>query len=83
MDIKYLTIEQVLSIHLQILHNTQEDRGLSPDMSLESALNRIDDHVYYTGLNNVYEIAALYAIAIAKGHCFSNGNKRTGHGCPI
>lgn len=78
MDIKYLTIEQVLSIHLQILHNTQEDKELSPGMSLESALNRIDDHVYYTGLNDVFEIAALYAIAIAKGHCFNNGNKRTG-----
>lgn len=47
-------------------------------MSLESALNRIDDYIYYTGLNDVYEIAALYAIAIAKGHCFNNGNKRTG-----
>lgn len=78
MDIKYLTIEQVLSIHLQILQNTQEDKELSPYMSLESALNRIDDHIYYTGLNDVYEIAALYAIAIAKGHCFNNGNKRTG-----
>jgi death-on-curing protein len=77
-DIKYLTIEQVLSIHLQILQNTQEDKELSPYMSLESALNRIDDHIYYTGLNDVYEIAALYAIAIAKGHCFNNGNKRTG-----
>lgn len=78
MDIKFLTIEQVLSIHHQILKNTQEDKGLSPDMSLESALNRIDDHVYYTGLKDVYELAALYAIAIAKGHCFHNGNKRTG-----
>ena len=78
MAIKFLTLEQVLSIHLQILQNTQEDKGLAPDMSLESALNRIDDYIYYTGLNDVYEIAALYAIAIAKGHCFNNGNKRTG-----
>lgn len=46
-------------------------------MSIDSAINRIDDHVYYSGLNDIFEIAALYAIAIAKGHCFNNGNKRT------
>jgi death-on-curing protein len=68
-DIVYLTTEQVLSIHLQILQNTQEEKRLSPDMSLESALNRIDDHLFYTNLNNIYEIAALYAIAIAKVPC--------------
>lgn len=77
-EIQYLTIDDVLRFHLKVLENTVEDAGISPDMSLGSALNRIDDHVYYTGLNDLFEIAALYAIAIAKGHCFQNGNKRTG-----
>lgn len=77
MDIVYLTVEQVISIHFQILQNTVEDIGECPGMSIDSAINRIDDHVYYSGLNDIFEIAALYAIAIAKGHCFNNGNKRT------
>lgn len=78
MDIKYLSVENVLSIHEKILKDTVEDKGLSPDKSIDSALNRVSDHVYYADLQDIYEIAALYAIAIAKGHCFNNGNKRTG-----
>lgn len=78
MEIKYLTVEDVFSFHEKVLENTAEDKGLSLDKSLHSAINRIDDHVYYKNLNDLYETAALYAIAIAKGHCFNNGNKRTG-----
>lgn len=78
MDIKYLPVESVLSIHEKVLRNTVEDKGLSCDKSIDSAINRVSDHVYYADLQDIYEIAALYAIAIAKGHCFNNGNKRTG-----
>lgn len=78
MDIKYLSVKNVLYIHEKILEYTLEDKHLSPDKSIDSALNRISDHLYYADLQDIYEIAALYAIAIAKGHCFNNGNKRTG-----
>lgn len=77
MTIKYLTAEHVLSYHDNILKDTLEDKGLAPHTSIESALHRVDDHMNYNGLDDVYEIAALYGIAIAKGHCFNNGNKRT------
>ncbi|EHH1079224.1 type II toxin-antitoxin system death-on-curing family toxin [Vibrio parahaemolyticus] len=46
-------------------------------MRLGGALGRIDDHIYYNDLNEVYDIAALYIEAIAKGHCFADANKRT------
>lgn len=83
MTIKYLTTEHVLSFHNDILKDTQEDKGLAPHTSIDSALNRIDDHIAYDGLEDIYEIAALYGIAVAKGHCFNNGNKRTALLCMV
>lgn len=77
-DIKYLSVEQVINIHKQILEGTPEDKNRSPDKSIDSAINRIHDYVYYDGLNDLFKMAALYGVAIAKGHCFNNGNKRTG-----
>lgn len=76
-NIKFLSVTDVLYIHERILRDTLEDKNLAKHTSIESAINRITDHVYYNNLNNIYEIGALYATAIAKGHCFNNGNKRT------
>ncbi|HCJ1125350.1 TPA: type II toxin-antitoxin system death-on-curing family toxin [Legionella pneumophila] len=78
MSIVYLTVENVIYLHDKILENTPEDRNLAPDTSLESALHRVNDHIAYGDLSDIYEIAALIGIAITKGHCFNNGNKRTG-----
>lgn len=78
MAIKYLSVDHVLLLHDIVLKNTIEDKNLSPDKSIDSAINRVADHVYYGGLEDLYEIATLYGIAISKGHCFNNGNKRTG-----
>jgi len=44
---------------------------------LEGALGRIDHAIQYDGLDDVYEIAALYAAAIARDHVFNDANKRT------
>ena len=44
---------------------------------LDRALNRIDNWQTYENTDNIFDIAALYAVAIAKAHAFSDGNKRT------
>lgn len=50
---------------------------------VESALARVENHAAYAGLDDVFEIAALYAEAIARGHVFNDANKRTGLTCAI
>lgn len=45
--------------------------------ALEGALGRIEHRVHYGNLDDVFEIAGLYAEAIARGHAFSDANKRT------
>ena len=44
---------------------------------LQSALLRVDHHIEYEGLGDVFGIAAMYAVAIARGHIFNDANKRT------
>ncbi|AVS79577.1 hypothetical protein C8244_15740 [Paracidovorax avenae] len=55
-------------------------RGLD---GVEAALSRVAHHIEYGGLRDVFGIAALYAEAIARGHAFADGNKRTALTCAL
>ena len=37
----------------------------------------VNQQIYYNQIDNIFEIAAWYGIALAKGHAFVDGNKRT------
>lgn len=67
----------VLLVHDEILHQTQVGRAGVDIARLESVLGRIEQQIHYRALDDVFEIAAWYGIAIAKGHAFTDGNKRT------
>lgn len=67
----------VIEIHDAILEDEPGLAGM-PDLGkLEGALSRIDNQRLYAGADDVFEIAARYAIALARGHCFNDANKRT------
>lgn len=71
------TADEVLAMHDLIL---SEEPGLHGDhgsAALEGALSRIDSRILYEGLDDVFEIAAMYAVALARGHVFNDANKRT------
>ena len=72
-----IDLENVLSIHEQILSTEQGLKGSVDLGKLDSALNRIAHWQLYESTDNIFDIAALYAVAIAKAHAFSDGNKRT------
>lgn len=76
-EIAKLTAEAVLEIHEQVLLEAGGLSGLSPDKSLDAALFRVENHAFYGGVTSIFEIAALYGIAISRGHVFIDGNKRT------
>jgi death-on-curing protein len=72
-----ITADKVQEIHDYIL---SQEPGLHGDHgrgALEGALSRVDAAVTYGGMDDVFEIAAMYAIAIARGHVFNDANKRT------
>lgn len=67
----------VLNIHDMVI---AREGGLPGDHGLgavEGVLGRVINRILYEGLDDVYEIAAMYAVAIARGHVFNDANKRT------
>ncbi|MGJ8585373.1 MAG: type II toxin-antitoxin system death-on-curing family toxin [Marinosulfonomonas sp.] len=65
-------------IHDEIL-NPGELSGRARDKSLDGALARVDNRLAYGMIEDAFTLAAFYAEAIAQGHCFNDGNKRTAH----
>ena len=48
-----------------------------------AALARVENHAFYNGIDDIFGIAAMYGVAIACGHVFNDGNKRTALTCAL
>lgn len=75
---RLLSAEMVEAIHDDVL-NPGELPGRARDKSLHSALARVDNRLAYGMIADAFDLAAAYAMAISRGHCFNDGNKRTAH----
>lgn len=71
-----LTPAHVEVIHDEVL-NPGELQGRARDKSLEAALARVDNRIAYGMIFDIYDLAAAYALAVARGHCFNDENKRS------
>ena len=76
MSFALLTPAYVEAIHDAVL-NPGELTGAAGDKSLDGALARVDNRLAYGLIVDAFDLAAAYAVAIAQGHCFNDGNKRT------
>lgn len=76
--IKYLTVNQVISFHDDLVNNFGGLHGIRDKNLLLSALQApkasFDGKEMYP---SIYEKAAVYMYHIAKNHPFNDGNKRT------
>lgn len=72
-----MSTEWVCEVHDAILKTTSGFKGNVDTNRLNSALSRIDQRMAYDNLSDVFDVAALYAVSIAKAHAFADGNKRT------
>lgn len=78
MDWVLLNEEEVVFIHDEIL-NPGELQGFAGNKSLDSALSRVVHRVNFGLVSDVYDLAVVYAMVVATGHCFNDGNKRTAY----
>ncbi len=76
MTFALLPPDLVEAIHDEVL-NPGELPGRARDKSLEGALARVENRLYYGLIEDAFDLAAAYAVAIAQDHCFNDGNKRT------
>jgi death-on-curing protein len=77
---RYLTLEQILDIHNQIIAQTKGSSGISNRGLLESAIAQpqmtFDGQELYITLA---EKAVALGFSLIKNHPFVDGNKRIGH----
>jgi death-on-curing protein len=72
----WLDRDLVLLLHDDILGATGGAAGVRDEGLLDSALARPVNRFAYEGVDELIELAAIYAVAIASNHPFVDGNKR-------
>ncbi|MEG3131855.1 type II toxin-antitoxin system death-on-curing family toxin [Pantoea cypripedii] len=73
----HVSAEEVIALHDYILKRYAGVAGMQDPGRAEAIVTRVINREYYEGLEDVFEIAATYWIAIARGHIFADANKRT------
>ncbi len=76
MEIVWLDAETVTELNRVALEEG-ETHVLNPGSDLNGALNRPRGYFHYQEIRSLYELAALYAVALVETHAFQDGNKRT------
>ncbi len=74
--LKFLAADDVKRIHDRILA-VEPGRDGTHDERLEAVVGRVKNAYVYGEIDDVFNLAAYYAVAIAKGHPFVDCNKRT------
>ncbi len=78
MNFRLLDPAIVDQLHDALL-NPGELAGRAMHKSLEGALARVENRLNYGLIEDVFDLAAAYAVAVSPGHCYNDGNKRTAY----
>ena len=78
---KHLTSLQVIVCHDENIRRYGGLPGIVDPTKVDVLLERVRNYEHYTGLADVFALAAMYCVAIARGHAFLDGNKRTAINC--
>lgn len=73
-----LNADIVEAIHVAVL-NPGELAGRALDKSLDGALARVDNRLVYGLIEDIFDLATAYCVAVATGHVFNDANKRTSY----
>lgn len=68
--------QDIVDIHDSVL-NPGELTGFAGNKSLDGALGRVESRIQYGSVTDEFDLASAYALSIAQGHVFNDGNKRT------
>ncbi|EPJ3899542.1 type II toxin-antitoxin system death-on-curing family toxin [Proteus mirabilis] len=73
----WVSAQEVIAFHDRILQRFPGVVGMSDPGRAEALIYRVQNRKHYEGITDVFELAATYWVAIARGHIFNDGNKRT------
>lgn len=74
---KWVSASEVIAFHDRILQHLPGVKGMSDPGRAEAIIYRVQNRFHCEGVNDIFELAATYWVAIARGHIFNDGNKRT------
>lgn len=73
----WVSTQEVVAFHDHILQRLPGVAGMSDPGRAEALIYRVQNRTQDEGVSDVFELAATYWVAIARGHIFNDGNKRT------
>ncbi|MBI6472638.1 type II toxin-antitoxin system death-on-curing family toxin [Proteus mirabilis] len=73
----WVSAQEVIAFHDRILQRFPGVAGMSDPGRAEALIYRVQNRKHYEGITDVFELAATYWVAIARGRIFNDGNKRT------
>ncbi|EMH1503953.1 type II toxin-antitoxin system death-on-curing family toxin [Proteus mirabilis] len=73
----WVSTQEVIAFHDRILQRFPGVAGMSDPGRAEALIYRVQNRKHYEGITDVFELAATYWVAIARGRIFNDGNKRT------
>ncbi len=73
----WVSAQEVIAFHDRISQRFPGVAGMSDPGRAEALIYRVQNRKHYEGITDVFELAATYWVAIARGHIFNDGNKRT------
>lgn len=74
---KWISAQEVIAFHDRLLAVLPGVNGMPEPGRAEAIIYRVQNQLYYEGVEDIYELAAMYLVAISRGHIFNDGNKRT------
>jgi len=73
----HVSAEEVIALHDYLLKRYAGVAGMPEPGRAEAIVTRVINREYYEGIQDIFELAATYWVAISRGHIFADANKRT------
>ena len=74
---RYVSAEELIALHDANIARYGGLPGMADTGRAEAIMGRILTRAMYEEITDLYQLAALYLVAVARGHIFNDANKRT------
>ncbi|HFF9832996.1 type II toxin-antitoxin system death-on-curing family toxin [Serratia marcescens] len=74
---KLVSSQEVIEFHDRLILRDGGVPGMAEPGRADAIIHRVLNMHYYEGVTDVFDLAAVYLVAIARGHIFNDANKRT------
>ena len=74
---KFVISQEVIEFHDRLISRDGGVAGMPEPGRADAIIHRVLNMYHYEGVTDIMDLAAVYLVAIARGHIFNDANKRT------